>query len=142
MNDLQHTLHELSKDLQLLHLATVDDDGHPCSRPVVGRADAELTFRFSTHLDSAKVGQMRRHPQVAVTLGANDTQARRWVQLEARAEVTTDAGERQAFWFDGLKAYFTGLDDPRYAVVILRPLRVRLCTMDRTVTPQVWTAPR
>jgi general stress protein 26 len=108
----------------------------------MGRADAGLTLRFSTHLDSAKVGQMQRHPQVAVTLGANDAQARRWVQGEALAEVTTDTGERQAFWFDGLKAYFTGVDDPRYAVVILRPLRLRLCTMDLTAPPRVWSAPR
>jgi general stress protein 26 len=108
----------------------------------VGRADAGPTFRFSTYLDSVKVGQMRRHPQVAVTLGANDVQARLWVQGEALAEVTADTGERQAFWFDGLKACFTGVDDPRYAVVILRPLRLRLCTMDLTAPPQVGSAPR
>ena len=58
---------------------------------------------------------------------------------QARAEVSTDEGERKAFWNDGLKAYFKGVDDPEYAIVIVKPYRIEYMAMG-AMEPEVWEA--
>lgn len=131
MSDLKQRIFEFAKDLQLMNLATVTEEGRPQVRYVVGRADADLVLRFSTHLDSGKIRQLRSNPQVCVTLGARDVRSSRWLQVEGRADVTTTDAERQGFWFDGLKAHFAGRDDPRYCVVVITPTRIAL-------GPEVW----
>jgi general stress protein 26 len=137
MNDLEQRIHQLADPLQLLSFATVNEEGKPRVRYVVGKADKDLAIRFSTHLDSNKVGQMGANPAVHVTLGATDFSAPQWLQIDGTAEVSTTEAERRAFWFDGLRAHFSGIDDPRYCVVIIRPSRIELVSTNKPL-PEVW----
>jgi general stress protein 26 len=126
MSSLKQRIFEFARVPQLMSVATVTAQGAPRVRYVVGRADEGLTFRFSTHLDSAKVAQLQADPRVAVTMGATDVRATAWLELEGRAEVSTAESERHGFWFPGLAAHFSGLDDPRYCVVCIRPTAITL----------------
>lgn len=126
MQSLKDRIFELAKTPQLMNVATVSESGEPRVRYVVGLVDQELTLRFSTHLDSAKVRQLRSNPRVSVTMGATHVRSSTWLQIEGRAEVTTDEAERRGFWFDGLKGHFTGLDDPRYCIVRITPTCIEL----------------
>lgn len=137
MENLEQRIHALARDLQLLHVATVGEDGRPRVRPVVGKANEKLELRFSTHLDSAKIRQLRHNPNVHVTLAANDIRSRRWLQIEGRASISTSEAERRAFWFEGLQAYISGIDDPRYCVVIVEPSRIELHSLDQR-SPEIW----
>ena len=137
MKNLEQKIVSLTKDLQLLSLATVMEDGRPRVRYVVGKADSSLTFRFSTHLDSAKVGQMRKQPVVSITAGATGPRAQTWLELDGNAQISTENVERRAFWFDGLGAYFSGPDDPNYCIVIINPSRIALWTMMER-SPEIW----
>ena len=136
METLKQRIHALASPLQLIHVATLDGD-RPKVRPVVGKADEDLLIRFSTHLDSDKVGQMRANPQVHITLGAKDPMSQTWLQIDGLAEVSTERAEREAFWFDQLRAYVSGVDDPRYSVVIIRPSRIELHQAGRP-QPEIW----
>jgi general stress protein 26 len=131
MTDLKRRIFEFARNLQLINFATVAGDGHPRVRYVVGRADQDLTVRFSTHLNSQKVAQLREDPRVCLTLGADGPRSPLWLQVDGHAEVRADEQERRAFWFDGLLEHFTGVDDPRYCIVVVRPTRIAL-------GPQVW----
>lgn len=137
MDDLQPRILSLGKDLQLMNVATVGEDGKPYVRPVVGKMDECLNLRFSTQLDSNKVRHLRHNPNVHVTLGAADVCARTWLQVAGAAVVSTAEDERRAFWFDGLSAYVSGIDDPRYCIVIVKPVEIALCSMDNPL-PQLW----
>ena len=139
METLEQRIHALAKDLQLLHVATVDADGRPRVRPVVGKANEKLELRFSTHLDSTKVRHLQHNPEVHITLADNDIRSRRWLQIEGRASISTSETERRAFWFDGMQAYISGIDDPRYCVVIVQPSRIELCSLDKPQA-EVWLA--
>lgn len=138
MSDLRQRIFEAAKDLQLINFATVTEDGKPWVRHVVGKADDALVFRFCTHLETRKVAQIRNNPSVHISLGAKDPEtAQNWMQVQGTAEISTDSGERRAFWFDELKNFFTGPDDPNYCIVIVRPSRIEFGTMG-SMTPEVW----
>jgi general stress protein 26 len=126
MSDLKQRIFDAAKGLQLMNIATVTEDGKPRVRYVVGRADEDMAMRFSTHLDSSKIRQLKMNPTVAITMGATKIGSDRWLQLEGVAEVSTTEAERRGFWFEGLKAHFAGPDDPRYCIVIVRPTRIEL----------------
>jgi general stress protein 26 len=138
MSDLKQNILDVAKDLQLINFATITEDGKPWVRYVVGKADSDLVFRFCTRLQTKKVAQIRKTPNVHISLGAQNLEtAKHWLQVEGVAEVSTDKTERHSFWFDELKNYFSGPDDPNYCVVIVRPLRIEFGTMGN-MTPEVW----
>lgn len=60
-----------------------------------------------------------------------------WLQVEGTAEISTAKAERDAFWYDGLKAYFTGPDDPNYCVVIVKPSRIEFASME-SMGAEIW----
>ena len=130
MIDLQQKIFDATKELQLMNFATITEDGKPWVRYVVGKADNDLLFRFCTHLNTKKVNQIKKNPNVHISMGATDMKtAKNWLQVEGTATILTDKTERQAFWFDALNRYFTGPDDPQYCVVIVRPSRVQFGTV-------------
>jgi general stress protein 26 len=138
MDNLKQRIFDIAKEFQLINFATITEDGKPKVRYVVGKANNELVFRFCTHLQTNKVNQIRNNPNVHISLGAKDLEtAKHWLQVEGRAEISTDKTERHSFWFDELKNYFTGPDDPNYCVVITRPSRIEYGTMG-SMSPEVW----
>ena len=138
MSDLKLKIFEVAKDLQLINVATLTDDGRPWIRYVMGKADNDLVFRFCTHLGSRKVGQIRKNPNAHISLGVADLEtAKHWLQVQGTAEISTSADERNSFWFDDLSNYFSGPDDPDYCIIIIRPSRIELGTMG-SMTPEVW----
>ncbi len=138
MNDLKQRIIVAAGELQLINFATVTEDGKPWVRYVMGKADSELVFRFCTHLESRKVAQIMKTPNVHISLGVTSLEtAKNWLQIEGTAEVSTDKTERDSFWFDYLKNYFTGPDDPGYCVVIIKPSRIEFGAMG-IATPEIW----
>ena len=140
MSNLQQRIFELAKEPQLINLATITEDGKPWVRYMVGQADEELSIRFCTTLCSDKIRHIRQNPNVHVSLGAKDVMTtKEWLQIEGVAEISTAKAERDAFWNDGLKAYFNGPDDPNYCVVIVKPSRIELASM-ASMTAEIWQA--
>jgi general stress protein 26 len=138
MSDLRQRIVDAAKDMQMINFATVTEEGNPWVRYVMGKADDELVFRFCTHLESRKVVQIKNNPNVHISLGVSDLEtAKNWLQVEGVAKTSTDKTERDAFWFDDLKNYFSGPDDPSYCIVIVRPSRIEFGTMGSMV-PEVW----
>ena len=138
MSELKQRIFEAAKDFQLINFASLTEDGKPWVRYVVGKADDKLVFRFCTSINSRKVGQIRKDPNVHISFGAKDLEsAKHFIQVEGRAEVTTDKAERESFWFDELKNYFSGPDDPNYCIIIIKPSRIEFGTMGNR-TPEVW----
>jgi general stress protein 26 len=138
MGDLKERIFDMGKELQLINFATLTLEGRPWVRYVVGKADKDLVFRFCTHKETRKVAQIRKNPQVHLSLGAATLEtADHWLQVEGTAEISTEKAERESFWFDGLKNYFSGPDDPNYCIIIIRPSSIEYGTMG-AMEPEVW----
>lgn len=138
MTDLKQRIFEAARELQLANFATVTEDGKPWVRYVMAKADKDLLFRFCSRLDTRKIRHIKKNPNVHISLGVSNLEtARNWLQVEGKAEVSTDKNERHEFWFDELKNFFKGPDDPDYCIVIVRPSRIELGTMS-SAQPEVW----
>ena len=122
----------------LASLATVTEDGRPWVRYVSPKISEDLTLRIATSVQSRKATHIRKNPEVHLTCGVTDPQtAQYYLQIEGKADVVTDAAERAAFWSDGLKAHFSGPDDPNYALLVVKPYRIELCPM-MSMDVEVW----
>lgn len=140
MSDLQSRIRDVFSEPQLSNLSTITEDGKPWVRYVMITADDDLTLRIATFIGSRKVAHIKKNPEVHVTVGASSLpETERYLQIQARAEVSTDAEERHLLWNEHLRAYFSGPDDPNYAIVIMKPYRVEYQTMG-SMTPEVWEA--
>jgi general stress protein 26 len=138
MSDLKQRIFEAAKELQLVNIATVTEDGKPWVRYVMAKADNDLVFRFCSRLDTKKIRHIKNNPNVHISLGVTDLEtAKNWLQVEGKAEASTDKNERHAFWFDELKNFFKGPDDPAYCIVIVKPSRIELGTMG-SMQSEVW----
>ncbi len=137
MTDLKQRILDLAPGLQLTSIATVTETGAPWVRFVAGKVQPDLSLWFSTYLSSRKIPEIRANSHVHATLGATDFTSQKWLQIAGHAEISTDQQDRNAFWFEGLKAYIRGVDDPDYAVVKIRPDRIEIASM--IAPPEIWT---
>lgn len=123
-------------------LATVTEDGKPWVRYLMLSCNKDdLTLWTRTFANSRKVSHIRTHPHVHVTLGVRDLPtAVDWLQIEGEAEVMTDSETRHRMWDEHQAAYFSGPDDPNFAVIKVTPYRIEYQTMTSMV-PEVWVRP-
>ena len=124
----------------LCALATVAEDGRPWVRYVIVHSDEHLTLWVATFASFRKVAHIRKNPEVHLITGAKDLEtAESYLQIQARAEILTDAETKKAVWSDYLKNIFSGPDDPNYVVCEITPYRIEFSRMDRAPT-EVWEA--
>lgn len=140
MSELKEKICQVLKDPQVMTLATLTAEGRPWARYIVGAGDKDCTIRFTTFLGSRKVAQIRKNPEVHILCGVTTLEtAERYLQIQARAEISTDAAVKKEMWNDYLKDYFSGPDDPNYCVGIVRPYRIEYMAMGSR-EPEVWEA--
>ncbi len=137
MSELKERIEKGLRKLQLANLSTITQEGLPWTRYVMVSGDADLTLRSATLITARKVEQIRNNPEVHVTCGVlNPMEMSVYYQIQAQAEIVTDADEKSAFWNPSLEPIFSGPDDPNYAVVVIKPYRVEVCTPPE-MTPEV-----
>ncbi len=125
----------------LMVLATVTEDGKPWVRYVTPMADENLTLWMATFIRSRKVAQIRKNPEVHLTVGVTTMQtAESYLQIQGRAEILSDEKTKKTVWFDQLKATFSGPDDPNYVVCKITPYRIEYQKMAPGAPPEVWEA--
>jgi general stress protein 26 len=139
MEDLKQRILDIVHKPQLAALATVTDQNNPWVRYVVTVGAGGLTMRCATFVDSRKVKQIEKDPNVHITCGVTSLQEMQpYLQIMGKARVTTDKDERHAFWNDLLAPIFDGPDDPRYSIVVVEPYRIEYCSPG-SYEPEVWT---
>ena len=121
-------------------LATITEDGKPWVRYVTPRGDENLNLWLATFINSRKVAQIRKNPEVHLTVGVTEMEKPEpYLQVQGRAEILTDAETKKAAWGDHLKNIFSGPDDPNYCVCKITPYRIEYQT-PAPVPPEVWEA--
>jgi general stress protein 26 len=138
MADLKKRILDKIRNPVLASLATIDGDGKPWARYVMAVGNEDLTLRFATFLNSRKVAQIRKNPDVHLTCGVTDLQSMEsYLQVQGRAEILSDKATRQGYWKEELRRYFAGPDDPNYCVVRVTPSRIEYMNPG-AYEPEVW----
>ena len=138
MSKLKQKILEKVKCPTLSALSTVTEDGKPWVRYVVPFADENLIFWLATFINSRKVAQIKKNPEVHLTTGVIDPEkAESYLQVQGRAEILTDEETKKAIWLDHLKGIFSGPDDSNYCVCKITPYRIEFQGMGMQPA-QVW----
>jgi general stress protein 26 len=112
------TIAELTKDIRIAMLTTVDADGHLTARPM---AQQEVEFDgdlwFFVERDAPTVANLAANPQAGVSLSSNDS----WVSLAGTAEVVDDSERARELWNGWVEAWLPqGPDDPSVQLIHFR----------------------
>ena len=133
---LKNKILKVIKGSKLASLATVAN-GKPWVRYAVSRSEG-LTLYICTFKDSRKVEQIKKNPNVHITIGGSmENMEAPYVQIAAYAKVRSDAGIRKKLWVPFMKKYYTGVDDPQYVVIEVKPEFVEYMGTE-SHTPQIY----
>ena len=133
--DLREKVEKVLSGSQLAVLATLYE-GKPWVRYVMTHAKG-LTLYVTTFLGSRKVAQIKADPNVHVTLGGGSPEEERpYVQVAATADILTDSEIKREMWVDYLSQFFSGPEDPNYAVIRISPSLIELMEPGK-MEPQV-----
>jgi general stress protein 26 len=122
----------------LAGMATINEEGKPWVRYVYAVGSEDMTIRFSTFVTARKVSQIKADPEVHITGGVLDpVNWDHYVQIQGKAELTTDQEEKAAFWNDEIAKIFDGPEDPKYGIIIVRPYRIEV-NSHGSFLPEIW----
>ncbi len=138
MSEIKSKIFNIISSPTIMSFATLTEDGKPWVRYVMGIADEELTIRFSTFFTSRKVSQIKKINEIHIVCGVSTIEtAKHYIQIQGKAEITKDKEEREAYWHDELKNYFSGTEDPNYCICIVKPYRIEYYSMGN-MEPEIW----
>ena len=94
-------------------------EGEIRARPmvIVGHEEGGKLY-FATRAADGKLGEIIKHPSVAITLQGG----KRFVSISGRAEVETGVEVIRKLWSTAMKVWFPeGVDDPQLVVIRIEP---------------------
>jgi len=103
----------------------------PYGRTMVATTHDDLSMTTATFLNSRKVSQIRENPLVCLVSSMDSELPNRpYGIVQAVATVHTDTETKRACWVQSLDVFFSGPEDPNYAVIRLKPVRAEYWTFE------------
>jgi len=137
---LRDRIHEVIGAASMGFLATLDMD-QPRVRPIAPYLE-DLNFWVIAFADSAKVREIMNQPKVGIAFAAMVGEEFATVNVLGRAAIVDAPDEKRRVWeiFPeevDLSQYFTGPDDPRFALIRIDPGRIE-CSHPDHPDPDVY----
>lgn len=119
-DEIKNKILEVIKGNKLAALATIAN-GKPWVRFAMCHSDG-LKLYICTYRDSRKVKQIKNNPNVhiAVMKDSNKIESA-YVQIIGRSRIRSDYKIRKKYWQDFMKKYYSGINDPQYVVIEVKP---------------------
>jgi len=115
---------DIIKKYPIAALATVEGD-EPRARYISIETDEDLNLVAFTFTQSRKVAQIKDNKNVYLLFGADPREEKNpCVNIEATAEICLDMDARRQFWQEAFGDYFSGPEDPNYAIIRISPRRI------------------
>jgi len=106
-------------------ILSTSEDNIPRTRYMTGKMGDDLSIWGITHLSSRKVNIIRNNPNVCCLSAINPKKYDSpRVLLFGKASIFDDLETKRNNWRDSLKQFFTGPDDPNYAVYKISPEKI------------------
>ncbi len=118
LRDAEQTIGNMLDMQSTVYISSVDKDGFPCTRAMLGIREREgiKTIYFSTNTASIKVEQYRQYPKACIYFC--DKRFFRGCMLKGTVEVMTDPETKERIWRDGDTMYYPkGVTDSNYCVL-------------------------
>lgn len=108
-------LADLTKDIRIAMLTTVDAEGSFISRPMAQQeVEGDADLWFFAEADSSAVAHLTTNSHVGVTLSDSNT----WISINGTAEVVTDVAKAKELWNPWVEAWLPqGPEDPSVRLI-------------------------
>jgi general stress protein 26 len=115
-------------------VATVDE-GLPAVRFMAIEGFDDLMLVGSTMKGTRKVSQIRRNPNVALSIWSCRNYTDPYVVIKAKAEICDDLATKKKYWDEMKEAYFETPENPDYVVLMFTPKQIEYYDMEGV---EVW----
>jgi general stress protein 26 len=115
-------------------LATVQD-GKPAVRFIVLVGLEDQTLVGATMKSSRKVEQIKKNPEVALSIWSGKNYSDPYVVIQGEAEIREDLETKKKFWDPKLEIYFQKPENPEYVILKFIPKRIEYY---HDMTMDVW----
>ena len=114
-SDAVAKLVELTEDIRIAMLTTVDEQGRFIARPMAQQVvEPDGVLWFFAEADSSLVGHIAANPQVGITSSSSDV----WVSINGTAAIEDDPEHKKALWNPFVEAWIPqGPDDPSVLLI-------------------------
>lgn len=104
-------------------VATVTD-GRPAVRFMALEGLDDLSLIGGTMKSSRKIEQIRKNPDVALSIWSGKNYADPYLIIQSKAEIHEDLETKKKFWDPKLEPYFQNPENPSYVVLKFVPQRI------------------
>jgi len=106
------SIRELTTGHKVVGFITIGEDGKPnCRAMITQEAEPDMDLWFATRLDSEKVDELRKNPNVGLYYYNPETWS--YVTIGGTVEVIKDTARFKKYWKDSWRRWFpNGPDDP------------------------------
>jgi general stress protein 26 len=117
---------DILKVMEGEHVAAVAtvSEGRPAVRFMALAGMDDLSLIGATTKSSRKVEQMRKNPEVALSIWSGKNFSDPYVVIQSRAEIHEDLEIKKKFWDPMLEPYFQTPENPNYVVLKFMPQRI------------------
>ena len=121
---LKKKILDVIRKYPIASLATVKE-GKPWARYISIDADDDLNLVVSSSAQSRKIDQIKQNNNVHIVFGADSQDMKKpFINVEATAEICVDIKTKRRFWQEAFIDFFTGPEDPNYAIIKISPSRI------------------
>lgn len=125
--DLKDKILEVIKGQKLASVATIAEESDqifPAVRYMRATGSEDLTLSAFTKIDTKKVSQIEKNPNVALMIASEGDPTRPYVAIRATAEVHKDPEMKRRLWGPHLEKFIKNPEDPMYVAIRFIPSRI------------------
>jgi general stress protein 26 len=120
---LKDNILEVLRGEHVAAVATVTD-GRPAVRFMALEGLDDLSLIGGTMKSSRKIEQIRKNPDVALSIWSGKNYADPYLIIQSKAEIHEDLETKKKFWDPKLEPYFQNPENPSYVVLKFVPQRI------------------
>jgi general stress protein 26 len=123
---------KITRVIEGLHVAAVATvaDGEPAVRFMSIEGFDSLMLVGATMKGSRKISQIRRNPNVALSIWSGKQYTDPYVVIQATAGIHEDLATKRKYWDHMKESYFKTPDNPEYVVLVFAPKRIEYYDMN------------
>ena len=118
-------------------VATIAGD-KPAVRFMALRGSPDMVLVAGTMKSTRKVGELRAHPEAAISIWSGVDFSDPYVCISATAEVHEDTETKERYWNPMFEEYFGSIDNPDFVLLLFRAETIEYYTPP-VMEPECWT---
>lgn len=117
-------------------VATIAGD-QPAVRFMALRGYEDMTLVAGTMKNTRKVGELKTHPETAISIWSEKEFTDPYVGIHAKTEVHEDRETKERFWNPMFEEYFGSVDNPDFVLLVFTADTIEYYTPPE-MTPEIW----